>query len=425
MKTKLRGDNVKDNQMPCCKQKLEKTHECNCAGQEINILGKSAKAEMSFDSVPKLLSSSKESFAMFENQKLTDYAEALWNLHKEVIDATIAGGWDNNLHPWAKELQDFWRYPLAFCTYGLMSMVMIEPQRKEEVCEYLRKTVLLMKDAPIWDEWVRYGFCDNPITKDNIMYKGHLNFVYGIYQLLSGSNEFENEHKFLTSIMIKEYEANSQLDNPYWGIQCEPDQYFPQCNAVGMLSLKIYDLIHGTNYDKEYSEKIYQFIYENISEKETGLLFAKYHPSHNQAEAYLTGFCNAWALNLLHSYNRELLDYGYKVFIKNFSKEMMDGAGAYIKEYASFDEASTGIEESMGVFYSTALTREYNDPKAWEKFSRYFVGTYGIEIENNIARLKKATPEDETFVHNYLLWGELHLGWDKIFAYDWETFRKS
>jgi len=416
---------MNNNDTCCCCCTSESMHSCNCAGQEIEVLGKTAQAKMDFDSIPELLAGSEESFSMLENHKLTTYAESLWNLHKEVIDDTLAGGWNNCKHPWAKELQDFWRYPLAFCTYGLLSMAMIVPERKDEICEYVRKTVLLMKDAPIWDEWVRYGFCDNPITKDNIMYKGHLNFVYGIYQLLSGSKEFEPEHQFLTDIMLKEYDANRQGDNPYWGIQCEPDQYFPQCNSIGMMSLKIYDMIHGTNYDEEYSKKVYRFIYDRVSDKETGLLFAKYHPSHDQGEAYITGFCNAWGLTMLHPYNKALLEKGYKIFIKNFAKEMMGGAGAYIKEYADYDEASTGIEESMGVFYATALTREFNDPKNWEKFSRYFTGTYGIEIHDGMAALTKATAEDETFVHNYLLWGELHMGWDKVLSYDWDAFRNN
>ena len=98
---------------------------------------------------------------------------------------------------------------------------MIDPSMKDEICEYARKTVLLMKDTPIWDEWVRFGFNDNPITKDNIMYKGHLHFTYGVYELLSGSREFEEEYQFLTDIMVREYEANSICETPYWGIQQE------------------------------------------------------------------------------------------------------------------------------------------------------------------------------------------------------------
>ena len=102
----------------------------------------------------------------------------------------------------------------------------------------------------------------------------------------------------------------------------------------------------------------------------------------------------------------------------------MDGQALYIKEYANFDEASTGREESMGVFYSMALAKEYQDVESWEKFARYFIGVYGIEIEEGIARFKKAEPVDETFVHNYILFGQVHQPWEKIFSYDWQAFRE-
>ena len=186
-------------------------------------------------------------------------------------------------------------------------------------------------------------------------------FTYGVYELLSGSREFEEEYQFLTDIMVREYEANSICETPYWGIQCELDQYFPQCNSVGMLGMKVYDLIHGTDLNERYSKKIYEFIYDRVSDKETGLLFAKYHPSHDQGEPYITGFCNAWGLNLLHPYYPQLLEGAYRTFIRYFGKELMDGQALYIKEYANFDEASTGREESMGVFYSMALAKEYQE----------------------------------------------------------------
>lgn len=416
----------------CCQNDIKnigslskgKNGECNCAGQEISVLGKTAKATVTFDNTVELYDSGKSVFSMLERHALTDYTKALWNLHKEVIDSTLDGGWDNEKHPWHRDLQDFWRYPLAFCDYGMLSMAMIAPDMKNEIIEYARKTLLLMKDTPIWDEWIRFRFNDNPITKDNIMYKGHLHFVYGVYQLLSGNNEFEEEYKYLTDIIVNENLENSKSEMPYWGIQCEPDQYFPQCNSIGMMGLWIYDLIFGTNYNEEISKKIYNFIFEHVSDKESGLLFAKYHPSHGVGEPYITGFCNAWGLTMLEPYNSEKLSEAYHIFLEYFGKELMDGQALYIKEYANFDEASTLTEESMGVFYAPALTKVYHDPIAWEKFSRYFIGTYGIQIQDGVAHFTNASPMDETFIHSYILWGQVQQPWEKVLNYDWEKFRK-
>lgn len=401
-----------------------KNGDCNCAGQEIDVIGKTARADMQFEKEAILFDSGDAAFAMLENHKLTDYTRALWNLHKEIIDATLDGGWDNEVHPWQRDIQDFWRYPLAFCDYGMLSMAMIEPEMKDEIVEYARKTLLLMKDTPIWDEWIRFRYNDNPITKDNIMYKGHLQFVYGVYQLLSGSREFEEEYKDITEIIVRENLENSKAESPYWGIQCEPDQYFPQCNSIGMMGLWIYDLIFGTNYNEEISKNIYKFIFDHVSDKKTGLLFAKYHPSHGIGEPYITGFCNSWGLTMLEPYNPKVLKEAYQTFIRYFGKELMDGKAMYIKEYANFDEASTLTEESMGVFYSTALTKVFEDKEAWEKFSRYFIGTYGIEIVDGTARFTKASPVDESFVHSYILWGQIQLPWEKVLSYDWDAFQR-
>ena len=421
---------MKEEKHCCChaqqekKENTEELHRCTCAGQEILVMGKSMRADLSFDEVATLLSTAEQVWDMPHAGRLTPAARALWNLHKEVIDATLAGGWDNPVHPWDRDLQDFWRYPLAFCCYGMLSMAMIEPGLKPELCEYARKTVLLMKDAPIWDEWVRYGFCDNPITKDNIMYKGHLHFVYGVYRLLSGSTEFDEEYRFLTDIILREYESNSQNpETPYYGIQCEPDQYFPQCNSVAMISMKIHDLIFGTDYNEKYSVPIYDFIRTHMSDRDTGLFFSKYHPSHDQAEPYVTGFTNGWALTMLHPYNPALLEDGYRVFMKYYLKPMMGGHAAYLRDYASYDEASTGVEESTGQFYTLALCKEFNDPIRWELFARYFRAVYGTEIRDGTARLTLARPEDESYIHNYLLWGEVHQPWAQVYAYDWKAFR--
>lgn len=43
-------------------------------------------------------------------------------------------------------------------------------------------------------EWTRLKFGKDPVIEKNIMYKGHLNLVYGLYRLISGSYEFDEEY---------------------------------------------------------------------------------------------------------------------------------------------------------------------------------------------------------------------------------------
>src|ERR671923_21811 len=74
------------------------------------------------------------------------------------------------------------------------------------------------------------------ISKGNIMFKGHLNMMYALFQLVSGDNRYEEENVKLTKNIVDELEKN-----PYAGIVCEPDNYFPQCNSNGYVSLALYD----------------------------------------------------------------------------------------------------------------------------------------------------------------------------------------
>lgn len=393
---------------------------CQCGEGGIDLFDHLPKASISSRQIPPLICSGQETFAMTDKRQLTPEAAAIWELHKEVLDATMDHGWDNKVHPWSRAMQNFWKYPLAFSTYAIPSVALIDPSKYEEVCLYLRKSLLLFKDSPVWDGWFRQGYGD-PISKSNIMYKGHLNLIYGLYQLVSGSDEFEAEFKQLTDIIVREYETNMACDTPYMGICCEPDQYFCPCNSIPMPSMKIHDILFNTDYDETYSRKENAFLNEKLSDKDSGLFFLKYHPSHDHAEAYLGGFANAWTLCLIHRYDKPRYEKAYKLFIQYFSKDLLDGQVCCIRELPYYDDISTAIEESMGTFYAAALAKEYDDPAAWERFQRYMLFTYGAQIQNGIMRLTKATPTDSTFVQNYLFYGTLHTSWDSILNYDWKS----
>jgi len=118
--------------------------------------------------------------------KLSHFAEMIWNFHRDRIDATFEGGWDNAAFPWDRNMHGWWKYPLAFATYSIPSVIMVEEARYAEASICLRKSILLFKDTPIWDEWVKYGHGPDPICCRNIMYKAHLHVMYGLYQLITG-----------------------------------------------------------------------------------------------------------------------------------------------------------------------------------------------------------------------------------------------
>ena len=71
-----------------------------------------------------------------------------------------------------------------------------------------------MKSKKVWGDWTEYGMGDDPISKGNIMYKGHLNLMYGLYQLMSGNEEYSEEYTWLTEKNSNRNAAASQRRAP-------------------------------------------------------------------------------------------------------------------------------------------------------------------------------------------------------------------
>lgn len=356
-------------------------------------------------------------FRQCEEGALSPLARGEWEFHKEAIEAALDGGWDNERHPWLRDMQDFWRYPLAFSSYAIPSLVMIDEGLFGEASDCLRKTLLLFKDTPVWDGWVRKGQGPDPVCCKNIMYKGHLNLLYGLYQMMTGDDEFETQFRQLTFIILSEYEHNA-ASRGFWGIECEDDQYFPPCNSQGILSILVYDRIFGTDYYDRYARHVAEFIRTRVSDPETHIPLYKYHPSHDQAEAYLSGAMSAWTLTQMHVTDRAFNE----VAFDNFKRLLIEPDGpdrAYLKECTFDREPAMGLEESLGILYVPGLAREYGDADLWEKSMRYLAERDGLVREGDLCRLANVLPAEETYIQSYLLWGAVHTGWDAVLNHDW------
>lgn len=416
----------------CCYQydtsKLkEEPSRCCCSVHGDEALLHSLSDEMRallFDgsSAPELVNSGEEIFSAYEKHKLPEWTKGLWELHKDVINKTSEGGWDNTVHPWNREMQDFWKYPIAFTSYGFPSLVMTAPEIYGEVCEVFRKSIQLMKDAGAYDEWIRLEFGKDPVTTKNVMYKGHLNLMYGIYQLVSGSHEFEEEYHHLNQIIVKESIKNSR-DYGFWGIECEPDQYFPPCNAVALMSEKVYDLNFGTDYTETVAKPTAEFIRKKMIDPETGINLVRYHPSHDYAEPYILGDC--WTTTMFHYFSREQCEKACESIKREFMGDIKGGKECYLKANRYTDGASTDYEQSTLMLYVPFMAREFHDVELWEKFNRFMNDMYGIKLVNGMVRFTDTDPAIETHAEGYLLLGAVHLGWDKILEFDWKAFRKS
>lgn len=373
---------------------------------------------------PELFSSGEEIFGAYEKHQLPLWAEASWNLHKEVINSTIYGGWENETHPWDREIQDFWKYPIAFASYGIPSLVMIDPSYYAEACDILKKSLMLLKEAGSFDEWTRLEFGKDPVTTKNVMYKGHLNLVYGLYRLLTGSDEFDVEYHNMMDIIATESIRNAR-DHGFYGIECEPDQYFPPCNSIALLSEKVYDLNYGTNYAKEIAEPVADFIRRKMVDPETGFTMFRYHPLHDYAEPYIMGD-QAWTLSTLHYFSKEQCEKGFESAKRELFADLKGGTEVYLKPSRSACGISTDYEQSTMGLYGPLMSREFGDVDLYEKITRFFNDMYDATCCPNcrIVGYPGADPGVATHMEGYFFLGAVHLGFEKVFDFDWAAFRE-
>ncbi len=430
MEEKKKSDQTKTCCCCCHGEKAAEKKEtqvkscCSSTGDEnfLKLLDEESR-NLILDSstAPELISSGKEVFGAYKKQKLSTWARGLWELHKDVINKTIAGGWGNDEHPWDRDLQDFWKYPIAFSSYGIPSLIMTEPETYEEACDIFRKQIQLMKDAGAYDEWTRLEFGKDPVTTKNVMYKGHLMLMYGLYQLISGSTEFEEEYHNLSNIILTEAKRNAR-DYNFWGIECEPDQYFPPCNSIALLAEKVYDLNFGTDYTETVAKPTAEFIRKKLVDPETGFTLYRYHPIHDYAEPYIT--CDqAWTLSTFNYFSKEQCAKGFESTKREFYADLKGGTECYMKANRKTLGASTDYEQSTFTLYGPLLAREHKDIEFYEKVTRFFNDMYGAVLEDGVVHFKEAAPTIETHAEGYYFLGAVHLGFEEIFSYDWKAFR--
>jgi hypothetical protein len=102
----------------------------------------------------------------------------------------------------------FWRYGIAFTSYGMPSLMLIDPDNADRTKYIMGIMIKKMKSKKVWKDWIETGFGTDPITYQNIMYKGHLNLMYGLYQLTTGDRRFDREYTWLTRVIVKEIRKN-------------------------------------------------------------------------------------------------------------------------------------------------------------------------------------------------------------------------
>ena len=204
--------------------------------------------------------------------------------------------WDNMS---GAPVQDLYRYDLTYATFALALMADITPAWREGYSTILSFLNDRMLEYWAFVDWVEqkgqdpnrldypeviykntmpegyagryskpgwaangigpYGYNPDPVYGNgvaNIMYKGYLNLMLGLYEYVSGDAKyddlfkivyddalvFEYDHKRIVDTLAKQWVANPI------GIACEVRKIFLWCNNLSGLSMRLYDHLHGTSW---------------------------------------------------------------------------------------------------------------------------------------------------------------------------------
>ena len=269
----------------------------------------------------------KDYFEQYEKQKLTPE-----------VEMQLRGVQEHFLNPFVVDFEMYgdmppglYRYPIAFTTYALACVAKIDPSYKTFCSHYMDKLIQKMKEKVVWEDWIKAGFGPDPVAKQNIMYRGHVNLMYGLYQLTSGDTKYEEEYKAFCKALYEEMKQ-TEKEGKYCGMSCEPDDYFIQCNTIGMYSLAVYDTIYK---DANYSELIgpwLEWTKKRMVQPEYGVFRNSYHMEHDFAEDLVSGYATGWSIAFLAALDPEFARSLYPSFKEAFVRKKLGGLYCYATE---------------------------------------------------------------------------------------------
>ncbi len=311
---------------------------------------------------------------------------------------------------WDSKMGGFWRYAIAFANYGMPSLMLIDPAKTDRTKYLMGIMITKMKSKKVWKDWVETGYGDDPITRQNIMYKGHLNLMYGLYQLTTGDTRFAREYTWLTDTLVKEIRENHAA-NRYEGVNCEPDRWFVQCNSIGLMSLLVYDKLYGTDYANNEVKWVLDFIHGRMIDPETGLYYSQYHPINDFVEEDLSGYTNGWSIVFLRPLDPEYNEKLYPEWKKTFVVEK--------GPYAFVSETPGGAPSGMATMFGLWAAKEYGDEELFTKLRNAVDKGGRLNEIPELGVMMYTNKIDNALFNGPVLAAKLHVGLTAILDHDW------
>jgi hypothetical protein len=161
------------------------------------------------------------------------------------------------------------QYFLAFTTYGLAKIADSTPSYRTGYYKVLFNKLIAMMNSSAMEqvEWIKPGFSDINYSDlgngfrgpTNIMWTGHYALMELLYYDLFRDSRHNDEIKSYMDQWNASLTATTTWDGRpsrglgRWGvglIPCEPYIVFIQCNSIPFFAMRLYDRLHGTNYEQ-------------------------------------------------------------------------------------------------------------------------------------------------------------------------------
>ncbi len=311
---------------------------------------------------------------------------------------------------WNTARQDFWKYSIAFAMYGIPSAIIINPEKTDEYKALMDMMIWAMKSKKVWGDFTDRGFGTDPISIQNIMYKGHLNLMYGLYQMSTGDMRYAREYTWLTQQIAEEMRLHHQ--GIYEGVTCEPNAWFVECNTIGMLSLHIYDRLYATTYTDNEIQWSLDFIMGRMRDDETGLFYRHYQPNHDFVSPDVSGYANAWSVTFLKPFAPGAMEEIYASFKQHLTREL--GPYATVNNRIGNNPRPDQVAHGFGMW----AAKEFDDPALFGKLRNAIDKYLGFSVHPEHGGLVYNDP-DSVMINGGMLAAKLHLGWDVVLNHDW------
>jgi hypothetical protein len=338
-------------------------------------------------------------FQQYENHKLTpDVEMQLRGIQKQFLNEFV-----NDFSMYKDMPPIVYRYPIAFTSYALACIAKTDPSYTTFCSNYMDKLIQKMKERVVWEDWIKAGFGPDPMAKQNIMYRGHLNLMYGLYQLTSGDTKYEQDFKALSKALHDEMKQ-TEKEGKYCGMSCEPDDYFVQCNTIGMYSMALYDTLYK---DANYSDVIgpwLVWVKKRMVEPDRGVFRSSYHMQHDYAEEMVSGYGTGWSIAFLAALDPDFARSLYPQFKKTFIHEKLGGL------YCYSSESPGGKPDDLATVCSLYAAKSMGDRELLGGLINSLDRIGGKQVQGDSLTFKELPSP----VSGMILFGKVNIGLEKL-----------